>query len=270
MLRKLKSITGMTMVELLITLLLTGIISAAMFKVYVNQHHAWIQQDNVIEMQQNARAAIDELTRQLRMSGYDIPSSLDAFDAYNTNPDTIMIYYKIASCDAPIEHKMPKPSAELRCDGHDISCFYDGQFAYIFDPVTEVGEFFTISKVQTAAGHIQHNTDPLSQSYPLGSEVMSVEFVKFYIDNSDTAHPALMVHYPGMTPQVYAEDIDDLQFTYTLKNGVTVDTPVLKDDVRQISITLRARTPNPDNELLNNPYRYRTYQSKVYLRNLGT
>lgn len=269
MLKKMKSQSGVTLVEVLLALLLTGIISAAMFRVYINQHQAWITQDNVIEMQQNARAAIDELTRQIRMSGHNLPNGTDAFDAFNTDPDTIMIYYKTTSCDSPIEHDMPQPSSELRCDGHDVSCFFDGQLAYIYDPNLESGEFFTISHVQTGSSHIQHNSDVLSRTYPAGSQILAVEMVKFYVDNSDTTHPKLMVQVSNFPPQVYAEDIEDLQFTYTLKNGITVDSPVLKNDVRQIGIELRARTPQKDIEI-NDSYRYRTYQSKVYLRNLGT
>ncbi|MEZ5358053.1 MAG: prepilin-type N-terminal cleavage/methylation domain-containing protein [Candidatus Zixiibacteriota bacterium] len=269
MLKKLRSQGGMTLVEVLLAVLLTGIISAAMFRVYINQHQAYNVQDNVIEMQQNARAAIDELTRQIRMSGYALPNGLSAFDAFDTDPDTIRIYYKTVSCEAPIEHDMPLPSAELRCDGHDVSCFYDGQIAYIYDPNLESGEFFEISHVQTGSAHIQHNTDVLSRVYPAGSQLMAIEMIKYYIDQSDADHPRLMVQFSNETPQIYAEDIEDLQFTYVLKNGITVDEPVLKADVRQIGIELKARTPRADIES-GNIYRYRTYQSKVYLRNLGS
>ena len=40
-----KSAKGITLVEILVALLITGILAAALFKVYVNQHHAWIIQD---------------------------------------------------------------------------------------------------------------------------------------------------------------------------------------------------------------------------------
>jgi len=265
----LKSIRGVTLVEVLLALLITGIISAAMFRVYINQHHAWMIQDRVIEMQQSARASIDELTRQLRMCGYALPVTLDAFTAYNTDPDTITIYYKSTACEAPIVHAMPQPSAELRCDGNDVSCFYDGQYAYIFDPTAETGEFFTITQVQAASAHVQHNLGPLSKAYPAGSQLLSIEVVKFYIDRSDTLHPKLMIQLGSSAPQIYAENIVDLQFTYTLKNGVTVDVPAIKDDVRRIGVQVTARTPDPDVEFEANPYRLETYQSQVYLRNLG-
>jgi len=266
----LKSSKGITLVEILVAMLLTGILAAALFKVYVNQHHAWIIQDRVIEMQQNARAAIDELTRQIRQTGYQLPSNMSPLEAYDTDPDTIIIHYNGGNCDAPIEHAMPQPSAELRCDGHDVSCFYDGQFAYIWDPSTEDGEWFEISHVQVAAAHIQHNSWPLSKAYPKGSVILSLDRVKFYIDKSDTLHPMLMVQFGNFPPQVYAEDIIDLQFNYTLKNGMILPTPPVPGDTREISISLTARTLEKDIELTDEPYRFETYRSNVYLRNLGS
>ncbi|MFH1699517.1 MAG: prepilin-type N-terminal cleavage/methylation domain-containing protein [Candidatus Zixiibacteriota bacterium] len=266
----LKSNKGVTLIEILLAVLLTGVISAAMFRVYINQHHAWNIQDSVIEMQQNARASIDELTRQIRMAGYALPNGLKAFEASNTDPDTIMIHYRTSTCDAPITHPMPSPSAELRCDGNDVSCFEEGQLVYIYDPNTETGEFLTITKVQTAASHIQHNTTILSKAYPAGSHLYSIEKVKYYIDYGDKLHPRLMVRYGNSVPQIYAEDITDMQFTYTLKNGITLDSPTIVNDVRRISIAVTARTERPDVEFEQEPYRFETYQSQVYLRNLGT
>ena len=270
MMKRIKSQSGATMVELLLALLMTGIVSAAMFRVYINQHQAWNTQDNVIEMQQNARAAIDELTRQLRMSGFSLPNGLTAFDCFNTDPDTIRIYYKTTDCDVPLEYAMANTSSELRFDGHDVSCFAAGQIAYLYDPNLESGEFFEISNVLTGSSRVQHSSAALSRAYPVGSQLMAIEVIKYFINKSDALHPRLMVQVSNGTPQVYAEDIDDLQFSYTMKNGIVQDAPTMKADVRQISISLTARTPNPDAEKSGDPYRYRTYQSKVYLRNLGS
>ncbi len=270
--QKLKSQKGMTLVEVLIALILTGILTAAMFRVYINQHHAWMIQDSVIEMQQNARASIDELSKQLRMAGYELPNNLPPIVAFNTNPDTIYIHYQSGACNAPIDKKMPQPSAELDCTapGIDLSCFYVGQEAYIFDPFVEQGEFFDISHVQQIPGKIQHNACKLSKCYPKGSVILALDRIKFYIDHSDTLHPKLMVQLGSFPPQVYAENIVDLQFTYTLKNGAVVDVPAIAKDVREIGITVRARTPEKDIEFTDSPYRLETYQSRVYLRNMGS
>ncbi len=266
--KKLLSIKGVSLIEALIALLMTGFITAAIFKVYINQHKNWTIQGDVTDMQQNARAAIDELTRQIRMAGYELPIGLPSIEASNTNPDTIVINYSNGGCYAPIEHAMPLPSSELRCDGHDISCFDNGQWAYIFHPDSGGGEFFLISLVQAGSQHIQHNTMSLSKCYDKDAIIVSLQQMKFYIDNSDTLHPNLMLTLPGQAPVVYAENIEDLQFQYRMKNGTIVDVPSIDTDIREVLITLMSRTVDPDPDFAQNPYRRRTYTSRVNLRNL--
>jgi len=266
--KKLKNKAGMSVIELLIGMFLAGLVTASIFEVYINQHKNWMIQEDITNIQQNGRAAIDELSRQLRMAGHELPQGIEAIEAYDTNPDTIVINFSSGGCDAPIEHKMPKPSSELRCDGHDISCFYDGQYAYIFHPDSGGGEFFEITQVQVAAAHIQHNTMPLSRIYDKGAIVMSLNRYKYYIDYSDSLHPNLMLKLPGQTPQVYAENIEDLQFRYTMKGGAVVNVPPSAADVREIHIELTARSDKPDIDFEQDPYRRRTYATKVNLRNL--
>jgi hypothetical protein len=267
---KIASIKGVTLIEALIALFLTGIVTAAIFELYINQHKNWTIQGEVTDMQQNARAAMDELTRHIRMAGYELPIGLWALEAHNTNPDTILINYANGDCDIPIEHAMPLPSAELRCDGHDVSCFQDGQWAFIFQPDSGGGEFFLITLVQTGSSHIQHNTMPLSKCYPKDAIIVSLQQIKFYVDYSDSAHPNLMIDLPWDPPQIYAENIEDLQFQYRMKNGTIVDVPPLVQDVREVLITLTSRTDNPDPDFPNDPYRRRTYTSRVNLRNLDS
>ncbi|MCX6828429.1 MAG: prepilin-type N-terminal cleavage/methylation domain-containing protein [candidate division Zixibacteria bacterium] len=266
--RKLYNDRGVSLVETLVALFMTGIVATALFGVYINQHKNWMIQGDITDTQQNARAAIDELTRQIRMAGYDLPLGLNGIEAKNTNPDTIVITYSNSGCDAPISHAMPQPSAELRCDGYDVSCFYDGQWVYIMDPDSGGGEFFEITHVQASSAHIQHNTMSLSRCYPVNSIILSIERIKYFIDRTDTAHPNLMIQLPGKAAQVYAENIEDLQFRYTMKNGVAVDVPIISNDVREVTVTLVGRTAKPDPDFPNNPYRRTTFASSVNVRNL--
>jgi type IV pilus assembly protein PilW len=84
---------GATLIELLIALVLTGIITAAVMQTYVTQHENYLVQDDVTVMQQSSRACIDEMTRQIRMAGHHLPLGLDPIVAANTDPDTITITY---------------------------------------------------------------------------------------------------------------------------------------------------------------------------------
>jgi len=265
----LRNIKGLSLIEILIAMLMASFVTAAVFKVYINQHKNWVIQDEITNMQQNARAAIDELTRQSRMAGHELPLGMPSIQAFNTNPDTIVINYTTGGCFAPIANSMSLTTSDLECDGYDVSCFQDGQMAYIYHPDSGGGEFFEISQVQTSSSHIQHDSWPLSECYDEDAIVVSLEQVKFFIDTTtDPNHPALMMQAVGESPAVYAENITDLQFQYRMKNGVICDVPVIWEDIREIIIDLQVRTANPDPDLPDNPYRSRAYSSRVSLRNI--
>jgi hypothetical protein len=163
---------------------------------------------------------------------------------------------------------MPQPSAELRCDGHDLTGINDNDMLYIFDNNTKTGEFFLVTNVQYASYHIQHNTMSLSKSYPLGSKVLKLRRFKYYVDRTDVDHPNLMVQIDGQAAEVFAENITNLNLSYVLSSGVVVDVPPVVDMVREVIIRVDARSDKADNEF-QNQYRTRTLSTRVRVRNLG-
>lgn len=266
---RLKQVRGASLLEMLIALAITGVVTLAVFKAYITQHRNYIVQEDVTEIQQNARAAIDEITRHVRMAGYDLPMGLAAITPSNTNPDTLTLTYHTDNCDTYLSQAMPQPSAELKC-GSDVSCYWAGQWVYIYEAAENVGEWVEITNVQEAALHLQHNTMTLSRKYGEDSEVMAITQIKFYIDTTDVLHPNLMIQYMGQTPQVYAMNMTDLQFEYHMKNGDVLDQPILVDDIREIAISVTGRSNSPDPEAPDSTdaYRFRTFATSVYLRNL--
>jgi type IV pilus assembly protein PilW len=70
--------SGFTLVEILVALALAGIVSAAVYNVYISQNKSYVVQDRVAEMQQNLRAAMYMMKREIRMAGYDPSGSVDA------------------------------------------------------------------------------------------------------------------------------------------------------------------------------------------------
>jgi hypothetical protein len=78
---------------------------------------------------------------------------------------------------------------------------------------------------------------------------------------------------PGPQPQPVAENIESMQFTYTLKDLTvyTNDVPnPLRDQIRMVQVTIVARTDMLDKDLLkaSDGYRRRTLRSEIQLRNL--
>jgi Tfp pilus assembly protein PilE len=267
--KRLQKVTGFSMIEVLIALFLTGIVTTAAFKAYINQHKSYIVQDDITDIQQSSRASIDELTRQIRLAGFQLPYGLPSIIASNTNPDTITITYNSSGCNTYLSAAMPQPSAELKC-GTDVSCFTESQWVYIYEADSAKGEWFEITHVQPGSNHLQHNTMTLSRKYGAKSTILTMIRVQFYIDKTNPDHPNLMMRAVGKQPQVYAENISDLQFKYKLTNGTTVDVPVAVEDIREVLITVTGRSANRDlDRPLNDQYRFRTYSSSVSLRNVG-
>ena len=66
-----RSNKGFTLVELLISMAVAGIVMAAIYSSYYSQQKAYVTQEQVAAMQQNLRAAMYHLERDIRMAGYD-------------------------------------------------------------------------------------------------------------------------------------------------------------------------------------------------------
>lgn len=63
--------SGFTLIEILVALALTGIVLTAIYTAFQSQHKTYITQESVAEMQQNLRAAMFLMVREIRMAGYD-------------------------------------------------------------------------------------------------------------------------------------------------------------------------------------------------------
>lgn len=81
---------GVTLVEVLIASFLTVLVGAAAMEFYVTQHKAWIIETEVSEIQQNARAALDEIASKMKMGGYQV----GAHPAFEIGQDSIIVYYR--------------------------------------------------------------------------------------------------------------------------------------------------------------------------------
>ncbi len=266
---RLRSTSGFSLIEVMIALGITAFVTAAVFETYKAQNKNYLIQDDITTIQQNARASIDELTRQIRQTGYGVPSQFPSIYAANTNPDTITLVYQARDCNTFLTDPMPQPSAELKCN--DVTCFEDGQDCFIWEPDTNKGEFFTVTQVQTGSDHLQHNTTTFSRKYGANSIVLSLVAAKFYVDKTtDASHPKLMVKYGSKAATAYADDITDLQFRYRMRNNTILDIPTAASDVREILISVTGRSNRADPDKTGDAaYRWRTFASSASVRNLA-
>ena len=69
---------GFTLVELMVALAIAGVVMAAVVTTFRIQQASYVVQEEVVVMQQNLRAAMSQMTRELRMAGYDPAHTTDA------------------------------------------------------------------------------------------------------------------------------------------------------------------------------------------------
>jgi Tfp pilus assembly protein PilW len=62
---------GVTLIELLVGLVTAAIALAGIYRVFISQTRTYAVQDQVVEVQQNVRSAMEIILRDLRMTGFD-------------------------------------------------------------------------------------------------------------------------------------------------------------------------------------------------------
>ncbi|MDY6836476.1 MAG: prepilin-type N-terminal cleavage/methylation domain-containing protein [Thermodesulfobacteriota bacterium] len=191
---------GFTLIELLVAMAISSIVLSAIVATFVVQRKSYMAQEQMSEMTQTARAAMDMIGREVRMAGYD-PTRVGIVGiAYNASKLQIQ--------------------ADLRGDG--TSDVPDGD-----------------------------TNDP--------NENITY---KHY----DRTHQIKRKTGRGYF-QPFAENIQDFTFAYLNSDGHITTTTA---DIRQIRITITARTSMPDPKYPgNNGYRTYTLVSLITPSNLA-
>jgi len=73
--RSLNTEHGFSLIELITAIGISGIVLAAVTATFISQSRSYDAQEQINGMQQAARAAMDIITREVRMAGYDPTSS---------------------------------------------------------------------------------------------------------------------------------------------------------------------------------------------------
>ena len=62
---------GFSLLELMVAMAIASVLMAGIYTFYHNQLKTHITQQEMVDMQQDARAAMYMMTREIRMAGYD-------------------------------------------------------------------------------------------------------------------------------------------------------------------------------------------------------
>jgi len=72
---------GFTLIEIMVSMVISSLVIAGVYGVYTIQQRSYTVQEQVSEMQQRIRSAVDFMSREMRMAGYNPPDPYDPNNA---------------------------------------------------------------------------------------------------------------------------------------------------------------------------------------------
>ncbi|MCI5141126.1 MAG: prepilin-type N-terminal cleavage/methylation domain-containing protein [Candidatus Electrothrix sp. ATG1] len=85
--RRLRNQSGFTFIEMMVAMVIASFVFAGIYGVYNIQQRSYTVQEQVSEMQQRLRAAVQFMVGEMRMAGYDPPNDYPDPNAYD--PDGV-------------------------------------------------------------------------------------------------------------------------------------------------------------------------------------
>lgn len=126
---------GFTLVELLIAMVVSGFVIAALYSAYVVQQKHALAQEQVSEMQQNIRAGLNHLIREIRLAGFDpdgevddsekiVEATVDSFQYFYVDNDQYSFVFVDNDNENELRYQFPGGGLQLVADNIDALEFY--------------------------------------------------------------------------------------------------------------------------------------------------
>ena len=244
---------GFTLVEMMVTLVITALIITFLVRSMLNVQQSWSRSEDRVDATQNTRAALDTMVRDLRMAGSGfggrpvttggVPDNL----VYPCRPapggadaDTLYLTGSLAGVEAVSVGALGGPSDGLFVT--DTDGFAAGDLVVVTNGVD--ANMFEVTGVVAATGSLEHSgissfNDPLGHvrwpngGYPAGSTVVQVQRVTYWVSDEDEGH-RLMRRVGDETPLPVAFGVQDLRIRYGLADGTVTADPADPTLIRSV------------------------------------
>jgi type IV pilus assembly protein PilW len=271
MMMKLRKDKGVTLLELLIALVISAIIVAALYRTFISQQKSYAVQEQVADMQQNVRIAINRMMREIRMAGFGNVSNVFPVNGFGTEITPNSTGITIVGGFKQIKDASGNPILTSLASGTSVTLDkatdeFDGA-AHIYISIGGLES----NTVKGRAGAVLTLTNPLKISHPAGTPVFKIQALTYNLGLSDGKMCLRRNENTGGGAFAMAENIEDVQFEYFDSDGNLLPLPIADPGIiRMIKVTLRARTNMADPDLKGGDgYRRRTISSNIQVRNMG-
>jgi prepilin-type N-terminal cleavage/methylation domain-containing protein len=289
----LKENKGVTLIELMIALVISAVLVGGTYSIFISQQRTFILQDQVVGAQQDGRAALIIMAKDLRMAG--MLTGVDGFSVYgateaitptnsSTAPDQVRVVYAAEEfTSGGTSATVTNVAGSQVTLSASIGAFFNSSTKqYVaFEGVTHVYQ------VSSVAGNILTLSEsPSANLATFNARVLRVRAITYNVSGN------ALQRNDGEGAQTLAgatnqSQVEDLQIAYQVDGDTTNwynTTPVGKTnaDIRTVRINLVVRTPLEDTKdqnytrpaledhagsATNDGFRRRAYTTVVKLRN---
>jgi prepilin-type N-terminal cleavage/methylation domain-containing protein len=268
---QLKTKKGVTLIELLIALVMSSILIAALYRVFISQQRTYTVQEQVVDMQQNARVGINRMMSEVRMAGFgNVGDVLDLVGGVNgftqaitpgSNTITIVGGFKQIRRDNGSLISISSASGNTITLNYATDDF-DGT-AHRFISIGGVESSTVLQRdvrVLTLGSNLKFN-------HPVDTPIFKIQAITYTTGLSNGKPVLRRNENTGGGAQPLADNIENIQFEYFDAQGNPTANPA---NIRMVKVAVTARTDMSDPQFKGGDgYRRRQIASNIYIRNMG-
>jgi prepilin-type N-terminal cleavage/methylation domain-containing protein len=273
----LKEEKGLTLIELLVALTITGLLVGGLYRTLTGQQKTYVIQEEVVDMQQNVRAAINRLMTEIRMAGFgNVSMVLPVTYTGGT-------FNNVLNLNTPTAGSLTFVTAVGGTSTLTAEVGI-GQNQIVVSTLTDAGGnplFNTVDRKYISIGGLESHeitaidnvtrtitlNGPLTFYHTINTPLFTVMALTYQVASVNGIPTLMRNENMGGGAQPLSDNIENLQFTYLDADGNVTANPL---DIRIITVSLTAKTEKQDPDLeVGDGYRRRQIASNIHLRNMG-
>ena len=263
---------GLTLIELMIVLVLSSIVTAAIFATFISQQKSYATQTKVSDMQQNARAALTLMERDLRITGFcvgdtgftvqtfagnNVTSAITIVNNASPTPDQITVVYaaqQISTVSAVSDTNVTLASVTGlgTANGTQYIAFETVRAVYIIQNIN--GNVLTLNSAPPA-----HLADIVNTGGVVGARAYLVRAITYQVDSARNTLERVASDQIGTAPD--ADDLWDDVGNYI--TNLQIVWP-FNGDSNLVQVTITGQDTDSDGTT-----RIRQHQAVISVRNNG-
>lgn len=256
-----QGIKGYTLIELLVAMFISLLVTLSVTKFFITEHHIYSVQEARAEMVQTTRAAMNLLSHELVLTGYGIPPHMGRISKFSEDEIEFMTNLRDIRATLSADTAEGETGIEIRegngrsFDRKDVIIICNNSNFDICEKhiLSEDGKTDNL-KIESGMG----------SAFPAGSTVNLINTISYKI-NPLKREVQRKIDRGYWEPVAENVAVDGFSLSYRDTN---YGTPLLSSDIHEIDVALTVESFRRDNAFQeNNGYRTKSSKTTVTLRN---